>query len=654
MEDSCSREREALSNTSINPSIAILSFMRVLILFFSFFLLFFSSSIFAENSLRDYLDTAVIFKESGEYERAIDILKTAKNFSKNPQILKYQAKLEFLSGHSSKALNFFNKIENKDWQNFIYLGLIYEDLGKKTLAITNYLKALTLRENVVAYFRLGKIYRKKGDLKLAIKYFSSIIEFDPSIRLAYYYLGECFYQNTDYKKAYKFLAKAIKFYPGVALIGEKLETVKQELGEDFFKSRKKAKEEKRKKVKLIAYVQEKDIPLVRVGLNRGAKEFSFSSSSNFLISNNEDSYSGLADKLYTFALEGEKLVLRDYQDRKEYKTFSKIVSITSLVQSKEKSPFYILNISSGVGDFWPKERDKAYRGDLEIIVGDDGITLINILSVEEYLYGVLSAEMPSKSHSQALMAQAVAARTFAFRNLGRHKRQEFNFCPHVHCQVYQGISAEVSSTIAAVNDTRGEVVVYNDKPIDILFHANCGGCLASDVFGQSNYLEEKVDNFDLSLPDSAYGEEEWFLDLPLVFCSEPKGSKHRWQRVYDREDFSIAFGEKLEDLGNIILKEKGDCFHYKEIEIITLADSKNLKGDLTIRNYFDHLRSSAFKLEKKLTDKGQTSMLLFWGAGFGHGTGMCQDGAISMAEDGYNWRQIIEHYFSPVKIKKLY
>lgn len=654
MEDSCIREREVLSITSINSNITILSFMRVLVLFFSFFLLFFSSNVFAENSLKDYLDTAVIFKESGEYERARDILETAKDFSKNPQILKYQAKLEFLAGHSNKALDSFNNIEDKDWQSFIYLGLIYENLDKEALAIKNYQKSLDSRENLIAYFRLGKIYRKKGDIKLAIKCFSSIIESDPSIRLAYYYLGECFYQSADYKKAYKFLAKAIKFYPGVALISEKLETVKQELGEDFFKSRKKAKEEKRKKVKLAAYIQEKNIPLVRVGLSRRAKEFSFSSSSNFLISNDKDSYSGLADKLYIFVLEGEKLVLRDYQDRKEYKTFSKIVSITSLDLSKEKSPFYILNLSSGVGDFWHKERDKAYRGDLEIIAGDDGLTLINILSVEEYLYGVLSAEMPSKSHSQALMAQAVAARTFAFRNLGRHKKQGFNFCPYVHCQVYQGISAEVSTTVAAVKDTRGEVVAYNDRPIDILFHANCGGCLASDVFGQSNYLEEKVDNFDLSLPDSAYGEEEWFLDLPLVFCSEPKGSKHRWQRVYDREDFSIAFGEKLEDLKNIILKKKGDCFHYKEIEIITSTGSKNLKGDLTIRNYFDHLRSSAFKLEKRLTDKGQTSMLLFWGAGFGHGAGMCQDGAIGMAEDGYNWRQIIEHYFSPVKIKKLY
>jgi len=643
-----------LPNTSINSIITILPFMRSLALFFLFSILFISSNLFAENTVKDYLDTAVIFKESGEYERAIDVLETAKGFSKNNQILKCRARLEFLSGHSSQALDSFNCIESKDWQSFVYLGLIHQDLNNDNLAIENYLKSLGLRENSIAYFRLGKIYRKKGDYKKATKYFSRIIKFDPSIRLAYYYLGECFYQRSDYKQAYKFLAKAINFYPGVNLISEKFKVVKQKLGEDFFKLRKKAKEEKRKKVELASYVQEKDIPVVRIGLIKEAKEFSFFSPSDFSISNDNDFYSGLANKFYNFSFKKNKMILKDYQSKEVYKTFFNRVNIISLDLNQKKSPFYILSLPSGEVNFWYKQRDRAYRGDLKVIIGEKGLTLINILSVEEYLYGVLSSEMPASSPSQALRAQAVAARTFVFRNLGRHQKEGFNFCPHVHCQVYQGISAETPATIAAVRDTRGEVIVYNDKPIDILFHANCGGCLASDTFGKCNYMEEKIDSFNLDIPKSAYSEEEWFSNFPLAFCSKNRGSKFRWQRVYDREDFSIAFGGKIENLKNIILKEKGECFHYTEIEIVTSTDSKSLKGNLAIRNYFDRLRSSAFKIEKKLSGKGQTSMLLFWGAGFGHGTGMCQDGAVGMAGDGYNWRKIINHYFSPVKIKKLY
>ncbi len=628
--------------------------MRVLALFFLFSLPLFSFNAFAQNSSRDYLDTAALFKESGEYERAIDVLETAKDLNKNPQLLKYRGRLEFLSGRSNQALGLFNSINDKDWQSFLCLGLIYEDLDKEALAIENYSRSLDLRENTIAYFRLGKIYRKKGDYKKCAKYFSDLIKFDPSVRLAYYYLGECLYQSNNYQEAYKFLAKAINFYPETKVVSEKLKAVKQSLGEDFFRAQKKKEEEKRKKVKLTTYIQEEDIPLVRVGLARGAREFSFSCPGDFLISDGKDSYSALANKFYTLALLGGRIVLRGYQDKKEYKSFSGPLNITSLESEEEKSPFYVLSLSSGKGDFWHKEKDRAYRGDLEVVIERKALTLINSLSVEEYLYGVLSAEMSSKAHIQALRAQAVAARTFVFKNLGRHKQEGFDFCPLVHCQVYQGVSAQTPSTIAAVGDTRGEVIVYRDRPIEVLFHAHCGGCLASDVFGGSNYLEEKTDSSDLDIPNSAYKEEEWFSDLPLVFCFEDKGSKLRWQRVYDDEDFSIAFGERLEDLKDVLPKEKGDCFHYKEIEVITSRGSKNLRGDLTIRNYFDHLRSSAFKIEKKLSAKGQPLMLFFWGAGFGHGAGMCQDGAVGMAEDGYNWRQIINHYFPNTEIKKLY
>ena len=610
--------------------------------------------LFAQNSLENYLDTAILFKESGEYARALDVLESAKDFGKHPQLLKYRAKLEFLTGHSNQSLDSFNSIKDKDWRSFLYLGLIYEDLDKEALAIENYSKSLGSRVNTIAYFRLGKIYREKGDYKKSAKYFSDLIKFDPSVRLAYYYLGECLNESGNYQEAYKYLAKAVNFYPEAAVVQDKLKSVKQRLGEDFFVARNKKKEEKRKKVRLTTYIQEKNIPVVRVGLARGADEFSFFCPANFLISNGKDSYSALANKFYTLTFREEKIVLRDYQDKKEYKSFSGPLNITSLESKEGKSPFYVLSLSSGKGDFWNKERDRAYRGDLEVIIKDKALTLVNILSVEEYLYGVLSAEMSSKAHVQALRAQAVAARTFVFRNLRRHKQEDFDFCSLVHCQVYQGISAQTPSTIAAVRDTRGEIIVYRDRPIEVLFHAHCGGCLASDVFGKSDYLEEKTDSFDLDIPNSASKEEDWFSVLPLVFCFEDKGSKFRWQRVYDQEDFSIAFGKGLEDLKDVFLKEKGDCFHYKEIEVITSTGSKNLRGDLPIRNYFDHLRSSAFKIEMKLSALGQPSMLFFWGAGFGHGAGMCQDGAVGMAEAGYNWRQIISHYFPNTKIKKLY
>lgn len=612
---------------------------RFFVLIFSSAFLLFSFNLFAQTpDINEYLDAAALFRESGEYNKAIDILKSAKGFSEDPYLVRYQGELEFLTGHSKKALSIFDSLDSKDWQDFLYLGLIYEDLGKEDLAIANYSKSLKSRINTIAYFRLGKIYRKRLEYEKAIKYFSSLINFDPSLRLAYFYLGECFFAHGSYRKAYEFFAKAINFYPKVKIIQEKLKKVKEKMGDTFFIARSKKKEEKRKKVKLSLYSPEVGIPLVRVGIAVNLKKFSFFCGGKFLISNGKDSFSAIANKFYTLAFSDGEVILRDYESQREYKSFSGVLKISSLGFEGEKFPFYVSDLSSGKGAFWHKERDRAYRGNLEVIVKDGGLNLINILTVEEYLYGVLAAEISAKAHPQALQAQAVAARTFAFRNLGRHESEGFDFCSQVHCQVYQGISAHSLATIRAVKDTRGEILVYEDKPIEVFFHANCGGCLASDVFGQSDYLVEKPDTFDSQ----------------TAFCFKDSGSKFRWQRVYDAEDFSIAFGKKIRGLKDIILRRKGDCSRHKEIEVITSVGRENLKGDLAIRNYFDHLRSSAFRVERKLSVQGSSTMLFFWGAGFGHGAGMCQDGAVGMAEDNHDYLRILGHYFPNTKIKKLY
>lgn len=601
--------------------------------------LFFSFSLLAQTkNIDESMDTVAIFRESGEYSKALDILKHIKGFNEDFRWVKYQGELEFLSGNSKKALTIFSNLNNKDWQDYLYLGLVYEDLNQENLAVVNYLKSLKLRKNSIAYFRLGKIYRKKHEYKQAIESFSSLVEFDPSLRLAYFYLGECFFSIKSYQQAYKFFSKAINFYPKVKVIQEKLKKTKERLGSNFFITQKQKKEDKRKKVKLSSYSSEAGIPLVRVGLARGLKTISFFCGGKFLINDGENSFVAAENKFYTFIFSAQGIILRDDESQDDCKTFLKVIKISSLDSQGKKFPFYISDLSSGKGDFWHKEQDRAYWGDLEISVRNSSLNLVNILNVEKYLYGVLSAEISSKAHFQALKAQAVAARTFTFRNLKRHKNEGFDFCSQVHCQVYQGVFAHLPATIRAVDNTKGEVVVYKDKPIEVFFHANCGGCLAADVFGQSDYLVEKPDAFDSE----------------TAFCFKENESKFRWQRVYDAEDFFIAFGNEIRDLKYIILKRKGDCSHYKEMEVITLGGRKELKGDLVIRNYFDHLRSSAFKVEKKLSNQGYPVMLFFWGSGFGHGAGMCQDGAVRMAEDKYDYLQILSHYFPNTRIKKLY
>ena len=148
-------------------------------------------------------------------------------------------------------------------------------------------------------------------------------------------------------------------------------------------------------------------------------------------------------------------------------------------------------------------------------------------------------------------------------------------------------------------------------------------------------------------------EEMWFFDIPDAFCSKDSQGNFRWQRVYDQEDFYLTFGFNLDGLKAIVPLEKGECFHYKKMQVVTSSRKIDLERDLKIRDYFDRLRSSAFKSEIKYT-KQRPTLLLFWGAGFGHGAGLCQEGAMEMANQGYSYEEILRHYYPAANIRKVY
>jgi len=622
-----------------------------------FFLTFFLSLVFALNSfsqnqskIDNYLDTAALFKESGEYEKARDVLDSVGADEKTVQ---YQAKLSFLRGESEEALREFESIKDKNWVDFLYQGLIYEDLNKLDLALDNYSKSLELKPNSIALFRLAKICRSSGEYEKAADFFQKLINLDSSIRLAYYYLGDSFLRLKQYKQAYEFLSKASDFYPQVEIIKKSFLTVKEELGGEFFTERKKEAEEKRKKVELPYYEPLEGLAFIKVGLAKDLSEFSFSCKDDFVIKAESKVFKGQGAKLYKITFKEGKIFISGYDDKTVYENFFAPFKVSSLGSKKRKGPFYILDIIFDKGNFWHKKIDRAYRGDLEVIIRNNKITLINILSVEEYLYGVLPAEIPRLSAQEALRAQAIAARTFAFKNLSRHEKEGFDLCADVHCQAYGGILSEFFTTNNAVNDTKGLILTKEDKPMEVFYHSNCGGCLGSDTFGDNEDLC-RVDSESGDIPNSAYQEEQWFLEEPAGFCCHSGQAKGRWQRVYDKEDFAIAFGYDLEELKAIQFIEKGSCFRYKKIDVLTSAGVESLTSGFKIRQYFDNLKSSAFKFEIKSSLENKPRMLFFWGAGFGHGVGLCQQGAMEMGKKGYSCQQILQHYYPSSIPKKLY
>ncbi len=625
------------------------------------FLLLFPGFAFSQGSFRsdsskvqEYLNAAIVFERSGQYQKAKEVLNEALEKIDDDKIRFYLGKLEFVSTRLKKSLKHFQELKKDDWLKFLYLGLVYERMGKYNKAVSNYRKSSEKHENIIALFRIAKIYRSQGQPEKGVDFFKKVIKADPSIRLAYLYAGELCYDIGEYENAYNYLAKAIAFYPDREGTRKKLELVKAQLGQDYFAAKVKKQEEAREKVKLPPYLPVEGVDLIKVGLAVDLDRFVFSSSGDFNIKTAEKSFSAQADKFYRITIKNGKLLLLEVKNDAVLEEFTAPIRITSQLEGVHKYPFYVLNMKYGKGDFWQKSIDRAYRGDLEIIVRNEKITLINVINIEEYLYGVLSAEIQADSPADALAAQAVAARTIAIRNKGRHKAQGFNFCDDVHCQAYKGLFAETSPTTKAVDTTRGEIIVYESKPIESFYHSNSGGCLAADVFGEPKFLIEKADAKEAKIPQNLYEEEMWFLNEPESFSGDVKSDKFRWQRIYDSEDYENIYGVNIAILINIFTKEQGDCFHNKKIEVVKLKGNETIEGDLAIRNYFDKLKSSAFKLDIAFNREGGALLLIFWGAGFGHGSGMSQDGAKTMAKEGYNYKEILKHYYYNVEIEKAY
>ena len=185
---------------------------------------------------------------------------------------------------------------------------------------------------------------------------------------------------------------------------------------------------------------------------------------------------GKAKELWTVLLEKGHTYLVSPKGQKT--AFQKSVTIRPVSHTPgEGHTIIVKQLMSGAGMTWSSLDDKEYRGKLQVLHNTRLNTLvpINVVTMDEYLQGVISSEMPTKFPMDALRAQAVLARTYALKHLGKHKAYGYDLCDTQNCQVYGGVSAESERANAAVESTTGETLSYGGKPIEGVFSANCGG-----------------------------------------------------------------------------------------------------------------------------------------------------------------------------------
>lgn len=143
-------------------------------------------------------------------------------------------------------------------------------------------------------------------------------------------------------------------------------------------------------------------------------------------------------------------------------------------------------------------KQKWYKGTIHIINNNGNMTVINDVGIEDYVRGVTPAEMPSSWNMEALKAQAIAVRSYAIANLGKHASQGFDLLDSTMDQVYNGVLAETSTTNQAVEETKGLVLTYNNKIISTMYSASAGGQTKSALQAWGNdipYLQS-VKSYD--------------------------------------------------------------------------------------------------------------------------------------------------------------
>ncbi len=312
-------------------------------------------------------------------------------------------------------------------------------------------------------------------------------------------------------------------------------------------------------------------------------------------------------------------------------TKSAVLSVSNgkiQVAGKTWNQFEPLKIKSNNATF--SLNNKRYRGELVVLVDDDRLTAINHVDIEEYLYGVVPCEVPHTWPTHALMAQAVAARTYALYIKHKSLAKIYDVHATTASQVYGGFDREELATRFAVDQTRGQVLTYNGRLIVAYFHSNSGG-----------YTER---------PENVWGARvPYLIDQPDAYSKNSPGSTWEYFLSYSEAVKRLkSFGINSGNIKTVQIGRKTRSGRVKEITVVSdkgrqKISSNNFRLAIGAR----HLKSTFFKTV--MNKDG----ILFKGNGFGHGVGMSQWGARQMAIQGYNYKRILQKYYTGTKVAKI-
>lgn len=275
----------------------------------------------------------------------------------------------------------------------------------------------------------------------------------------------------------------------------------------------------------------------------------------------------------------------------------------------------------------PERKGRLYQNNISCSVSEGNLKIINEIELDNYIAGVTEAEAGSRTTMEFYKVQTILARTFALAHLNKHITEGFSLCDQVHCQAYFGKPRDYR-IFDATEATKGKVVV--DENLNLIvaaFHSNSGGQTANseDVWGsKTSYLRSIVDTFSTKMPNARWERrmltEDWLLYLKM---------KHNYPV------------EKAEAKNAALHFQQPSRKVYLECST-SKVPLKNVRQDLQLKSTFF-----------SITPLGKDSILIK-GRGYGHGLGMCQEGAMRMSKLGYSYTDILNFYYQNIQLIDLH
>jgi len=348
-----------------------------------------------------------------------------------------------------------------------------------------------------------------------------------------------------------------------------------------------------------------------------------------------------------------------------------------------------------------------YRGNMEINIDKEQgkLNVINIIGIEEYLYGVLKKEISPRWPSDTLKAQAVAARTFAIFNMNKYIDKGYNICASTNSQAYGGVNHEDPLTNKAVDETRGVIMVYKGKPINAVYHSDSGGYTedSENVWGSflpylrsvESKFEEKVSpphhtwSYSINEKDLTEKLQKQGYKINSVISIEQakKSETGRTSELVFTVDNNKVINLKTNDFRSLIgadlirstlfnieaiwkesnitedTEDKKEEIEDKEEQKESVKEILEQKKDWTIKELLELMKKNKEEGEEKKEEKVLKAEIvksntpltfIFSGSGNGHGVGMSQWGAYGMALQGSRYQDILKYYYQGIDIIKKY